>query len=209
MSHYHLQTFVLGPLENNVYLLADEDSRQAALIDPGLGSESLLPDLSAWQIAHIWFTHAHFDHTLGANALLPHLNPAPQIGLHPADLDLYHAGGGSAFFGISTRPGPPPTLHLAHGQSLSLGNLSIEVRHVPGHSPGHLLFYIPALGAALCGDVIFYESIGRTDLPGGNQAQLLQSIHQQVLTLPNQTRLLPGHGPETTVEHEAQSNPYL
>jgi glyoxylase-like metal-dependent hydrolase (beta-lactamase superfamily II) len=204
-----LQSFTLGPLQNNTYLLGDEVTNQAALVDPGLGIETVLDELHRWKIEQIWFTHAHFDHTLGANALLPHLTSQPQIGLHPADLELYHAGGGSAFFGISTRPGPAPTLHLAHGQNLSLGRLIVQVRHVPGHSPGHVLFYVPALGAALCGDVIFYDSIGRTDLPGGNQTQLLQSIHQQVLTLPDETRLLPGHGPETTVSRERTQNPYL
>ncbi len=205
----HLQSFILGPLENNTYLLGDSDTHQAALIDPGLGIETALEALRPWNIEHIWFTHAHFDHTLGANALLPHLAQTPQIGLHPADLDLHRAGGGSAFFGISTRPAPEPTLLFEHGQLLKVGSLTVEIRHAPGHSPGHVLFHIPALNAVLCGDVIFYDSIGRTDLPGGSQAQLLKSIRQQVLTLPDSTRLLPGHGPETTVGRERAENPYL
>ena len=106
-------------------------------------------------------------------------------------------------------PGPRPALWLAQGQKLAVGDYSFEVRHSPGHTPGHVIFVCAQEKVVFCGDVIFMGSIGRTDLPGGSYTTLLQSIHQNILTLPDDTRLLSGHGPETTVEQERQTNPFL
>jgi glyoxylase-like metal-dependent hydrolase (beta-lactamase superfamily II) len=106
-------------------------------------------------------------------------------------------------------PGPEPSLLFAHGQQLTIVEERIEVRHTPGHSPGHVVFYAPQAGVVLCGDLIFERSIGRTDLPGSSHAQLVQSIHQHIFSLPPETRLLPGHGAATTVGAEQRENPFL
>lgn len=206
-----IQTFVLGPLENNTCLLGDTLTRQAVIVDPSLGCESILPGLQAenWQITQIWLTHAHFDHTAGIESLCRALGAQLPIGLHPADLPLYQDGGGAKRFGFHNRPGPAPSLELQHGQTLLIGETSAEVRHTPGHTPGHVIFYLPSASTALVGDVIFAGSVGRTDLPGGSHALLLESIRTQVLSLPPATRLISGHGPATSVEQESRFNPYL
>ena len=113
--------------------------------------------------------------------------------------------------GISrlTASAPEPTIDLQHGQILKLGSIEFEVRHTPGHTPGMCILYVASEGVCFCGDLIFRDSVGRTDLPGGDWETLLKSIHEQVFTLPDETRLLSGHGPETTVGEEKQANPYL
>lgn len=203
--------FVLGPLENNCYLLVDAATRDAALVDPSFGTARVLEFArkNELDIRQVWLTHAHFDHISGVEDAVQALSGPLTIGLHPDDLPLWNAGGGGAYFGFPTRITSRPNLSFHHGQVLPLGQSIVEVRHAPGHTPGHVIFYDAVGGAALCGDVIFQGSIGRTDLPGGNQKILLNSIRQQVLTLPPETRLLSGHGSETTVEAEMQFNPYL
>jgi hydroxyacylglutathione hydrolase len=105
--------------------------------------------------------------------------------------------------------GPEPTLDLEHGKDLSLGDTRFEVRHTPGHTPGHVIFHDPIGGVVFCGDLIFSGSVGRTDLPGGDTEQLLASIREEILKLPDSTRLFPGHGPATTVGEERHTNPFL
>ncbi|MGD0003864.1 MAG: MBL fold metallo-hydrolase [Anaerolineaceae bacterium] len=206
-----ITSYVLGPLENNTYVLADSASFEAVIIDPALGSEAILEDIqrSRLKITAICITHAHFDHISGINQLVKAIHPLEAIGLHPDDLDLWREGGGARYFGINLRPEVEPTLFFFHGQQLNLGKYFIEVRHTPGHSRGHVVFYAKDLATVFCGDLIFHHSIGRTDLPGGELATLLNSIRSQILTLPPQTRLLSGHGPETSVGEEKTENPFL
>lgn len=204
-------TFQLGPMDNNTYIAADTASGQAVIIDPSFDSETLLTEIErrGWKLNAIWLTHAHFDHIAGIKALVTALNPPPPIGLHPADLPLWERGGGAQMFGLQIEMGPDPTIALEHGQILQLGESTIEVRHTPGHSTGHVVFYSPQDAVVFCGDLIFYRGVGRTDLPGGSHSLLLRSIREQVLNLPPETRLLSGHGPETTVGDELEDNPYL
>lgn len=203
-------TFILGPLENNTCLLGDPLTRQAVIVDPSLGSETLLAktELRDWQITALWLTHAHFDHTAGIERLLNTLGADLPVGLHPADLPLFQDGGGAREFGIQHAVGRLPSFEFHHGQTLSLGSQAVEVRHTPGHTPGHVIFHVPGASTALVGDVIFAGSVGRTDLSGGSHSQLMQSIRQQVLSLPPATRLISGHGPATSVAREARSNPF-
>ena len=204
-------TLVLGPLDNNSYIMADPVSREAIVIDPSFDAENISKEIQQrnWHLSNIWLTHAHFDHIAGINALIRTLSYPMQIGIHPADLELWKQGGGAGYFGIEIEPGPAPTLFFTHAQKLFLGAVAIEVRHTPGHTPGHVIFYASENEIAFCGDLIFNRGIGRTDLPGGDQIELLHSIRTQVLVLPSQTRLLSGHGPETTVGGEAAENPFL
>ena len=204
-------TFVLGPVQTNAYLVADDSTGEAAVIDPAAEGNLILEEAVRrdWRIANIWLTHAHFDHLAGAAAIADGCNPAPPVAMHPDDYWLWRNEGGAPFFGMRIDPGPEPTIDLKHGQILHLGDLELEVRHTPGHSPGHVVFYCASERVVFCGDVIFQGSIGRTDLPGGDYQTLLNSIHTQILSLPDETRLLSGNGLATTVGQERIYNPFL
>jgi glyoxylase-like metal-dependent hydrolase (beta-lactamase superfamily II) len=206
-----IATFTLGPAMTNAYLVADPETKEAAVIDPAWDGHAILTESikRGWRIGHMWYTHAHFDHIGGAAAIADALNPLPLVALHPDDHVLWRAEGGAPFFGFKIDPGPEPTIDLKHGQILKLGSVDFEVRHAPGHTPGLCILYVASEGVCFCGDLIFRDSVGRTDLPGGDWETLLKSIHTQVFTLPDETRLLSGHGPETTVGEEKRSNPYL
>lgn len=201
----------LGPVQTNAYLIADAKTGEAAVIDPAWDGQAILAEAQrqGWRIGHLWLTHAHFDHLGGAAALADAISPPPPVALHPDDYTLWRMEGGASLFGMRVDPGPEPTIELAHGQVLRLGENTLEVRHAPGHSPGHVVFYSQADSLVFCGDVIFLGSIGRTDLPGGDFNTLINSIRSQILSLPDETRLLSGHGPETTVGNERVYNPFL
>ncbi len=204
-------SFTLGPASTNAYLIADPDTKEAAVIDPAWDGHIILKAAQDrnWRIGHLWYTHAHFDHIGGAAAIADALNPLPHVALHPNDHVLWRAGGGGAVFGLNIDPGPEPTIDLVHGMTLKLGSNEFEVRFTPGHTRGHCVLYAAKENICFCGDLIFNESVGRTDLPGGDFATLEKSIREQIFTLPNETRLLSGHGPETTVGHEKRFNPFV
>lgn len=204
-------SFTLGPASTNAYLIADPDTKEAAVIDPAWDGHIILKAAQDrnWRIGHLWYTHAHFDHIGGAAAIADALNPLPHVALHPNDHVLWRAGGGGAVFGLNIDPGPEPTIDLVHGMTLKLGSNEFEVRFTPGHTRGHCVLCIKKENICFCGDLIFNESVGRTDLPGGDFVALEKSIREQIFTLPNETRLLSGHGPETTVGHEKQFNPFV
>jgi glyoxylase-like metal-dependent hydrolase (beta-lactamase superfamily II) len=203
-----IQRYSLGPMDNNTYLIVDAATGEAALVDPSFESATLWPEMQAQgvTIRYILNTHAHFDHIVG-NAFYVAQTQAP-LALHRADLELLRALPQQAqMFGFAAEPSPEPTLFLEAGQTLTLGETQIAVRCTPGHSPGGVTFL--AEGAALVGDCLFARSIGRTDLPGGSLQTLLHSIRTQLLTLPDETPVLPGHGPTTTIGAERRQNPYL
>ena len=203
--------FMLGPVQTNAYLIGDPSSGDAAVIDPAWDGAVILSEAKrrGWRIAHLWYTHAHFDHIGGAAAIADASNPLPLVALHPADHALWRLEGGAPIFGFKIDPGPEPTIDLYDGQTLRLGSVELQVRHTPGHTPGHCILYVPDMGVCFCGDLIFQGGVGRTDLPGGDSEQLIQSIRKQVFTLPEATRLLSGHGPESTVGREKMSNPFV
>ncbi|WP_299024358.1 MBL fold metallo-hydrolase [uncultured Thermanaerothrix sp.] len=205
-----VRSFQLGPLANNTYLLVETSHREAIIIDPSFECEALLDLLEQehLQLTQIWITHAHFDHIAGVQSLADHVAHL-QIGLHPADLPLWRANGGANWLGWLLTLQVEPNMAFSHAQILTWGDNLIEVRHTPGHSPGHVIFWLPSLNLAFCGDLIFYHGIGRTDLPGGDFEQLRHSIIREVFTLPPHTRLLPGHGAETSVAEERLHNPWL
>ncbi len=204
-------TLQVGPMGNNTYLVGDEASQQAVIIDPSFDSEVVLEEAQrrGWAIVAIWLTHAHFDHIAGVAALANAFEPELPVGLHAADLPLYQEAGGGRMFGMQIRPGPEPQIFFEDGQQVWVGEQALEVRHTLGHTAGHVVFYAPEAGLVLCGDLIFYHSVGRTDLPGSSQEALLKSIQAKIFPLPDETRLLSGHGPETTVGEEKAENPFL
>jgi glyoxylase-like metal-dependent hydrolase (beta-lactamase superfamily II) len=204
-------TLPVGQLQTNAYLLADPASGDAAVIDPGGEGERILAEARkrGWRIAHLWYTHAHFDHIGGAGAIADALNPLPLVALHPADHALWRAQGGAPIFGMTIDPGPEPTIDFVDGMVMKLGTTTLEVRYTPGHTPGHCVIYCAEEKTCFCGDLIFEQGIGRTDLPGGDLQTLLDSLHTKIFDLPDETRLLPGHGPATTVGDERPYYPFL
>lgn len=206
-----IHKYTLGPLANNTYVLVDSGSGLAVVVDPSFDSRRIMTAIreAGWKPYQIWLTHAHFDHSSGVPDIAGMTEPQIPVGIHRGDLELYHSGGGADQFGIPVQQLPEPRLFFEHGQIISIGAEQVEVLHTPGHSSGHVVFHIPQNRIALVGDLIFKNGIGRTDLPGGSMTKILNSIYKNILTLPGETRLLSGHGPETTVAQEAEFNPYL
>jgi hydroxyacylglutathione hydrolase len=203
---------MLGPVQTNTYLVADAQARVAAVIDPAWDGTAIVREAEqrGWRITDIWLTHAHFDHFGGAGGVADGADPAPRVALHPLDQPLWRLNGGAPWFGIPAfDPGPEPTVELADGMQLSLGAFTFEVRHAPGHSPGHVMFYCARDARLFCGDVLFEGSVGRTDLPGGDWDTLMASIRDGILSLPDEVQVYPGHGPSTTVGRERRTNPFL
>jgi len=204
-------TFTLGPASTNAYLVADPETKEAVVIDPSWDGHIILGEAQkrGWRIGHLWYTHAHFDHIGGAAAIADAMNTLPHVALHPDDHVLWRQGGGGAVFGLDIDPGPEPTIDLVHGMKMKLGSNEFEVRFTPGHTRGHCVLYMAKENICFCGDLIFNESVGRTDLPGGDFDTLEKSIREQIYTMPDGTILLSGHGPQTTVGHEKLYNPFV
>ncbi|HEY7684148.1 MAG TPA: MBL fold metallo-hydrolase [Gemmatimonadales bacterium] len=208
MSELEIVALPNGRFVENCYLLGDQESGRAVLVDPGEEPRLFLAELDArgWALQAIWLTHAHIDHIIGVRAV-KEATGVP-IHLHPADRGLYDAlPSQGEWMGLSLQAPPPPDAELTDWQRLRLGAHQFLVRQTPGHSPGSVSFVGP--GFVLGGDVLFNGSIGRTDLPGGDPGALLHSIHSVFLTLPDSTVVYSGHGPETTVGVERMTNPFL
>jgi hydroxyacylglutathione hydrolase len=203
--------FSTGQLGNNVVFLIDEESNEAIVIDPSYEPEILMDYINDQElkVKRIFLTHGHFDHFAGINYLIARLPEKPILAMHRDDLELLRDGGGSKKFHMPVIPPDDPDLFLEDQMELKLGKASIQVRLAPGHTAGSVIFYVPEAKTAICGDVIFYHSVGRTDLAGGNHETLIRSIQKQVISLPPETRLIPGHGEETTVREEMLHNPFL
>ena len=206
-----IRTFSGGSFGQNGYLAICESNGAAVVVDPGAAASGMVRHLQSAGTAPaaILLTHAHLDHIEGV-AEIRAAFPTVPIHLHPADRPLYdNASQQGAAFGYPMPVLPAPDRELAPGQRIAFGACAFEVRHTPGHSPGHVILYAPDAGLALVGDVVFAGSIGRSDLPGGDFQTLIASIRREVLSLPPATKLYSGHGPETTVDVEARHNPFL
>ncbi|MBZ9750478.1 MBL fold metallo-hydrolase [Deinococcus sp. HMF7604] len=196
-----------GPLQENALLIAGEQN-EGFLIDPGDEAERLLALVrgSGVTVRAILLTHAHFDH-IGAVQPLREALGLP-VFLHAADQPLYRLGAASAGrWNLPFTQPEAPDQEIVQGQTFTAGDLTLTAREVPGHSPGHVVFTAP--GLVIAGDTLFQGGIGRTDLPGGDHPTLLRSIAAELLTLPEDTAVYPGHGPRTTVGAERRSNPFL
>lgn len=202
-------TVPLGPLKANGYLLIE--GGDVVVVDPGGEGEDLAAALKerGWTLKAVWLTHAHFDHVGGVAGLLRAAGSVP-VHMHPADEQLLrHAAQSAARWNIGIEAPPTDFVALGHGETLVSGAVSARVLHTPGHAPGHVAFYLEDAATVLSGDALFKGSIGRTDLPYGDHEQLLESIRRELLSLPAETRVLPGHGEPTTVAAESASNPFL
>jgi len=197
-----------GAFAENCYLVIDEDARECAIVDPGEEAGLILHKVAASgaRPVAVWLTHAHLDHVMGVPRIKAELGVP--VYLHPADRRLYDAvPQQAAAFGVAAEALPAPDRVFAHGDEATVGGLAFGVRHTPGHSPGSVT--LVGHGVAFCGDVLFAGSIGRTDLPGGNLETLLGSIERELLSLPDETIVHSGHGPETTIGQERRANPFL
>lgn len=205
-----IEKLTLGPIDTNCFLVADNSVKDCVVVDPAWDAGVIMERITArdWNLTAVWLTHAHFDH-FGALSGLTRRHQGLPLALHRLELPLYQAGGGADTWGIAMEDGPEPTLWLEDLQYLEMGSYKFEVLFVPGHTPGHVAFYNPANNILIGGDVLFQEGIGRTDLPGGDYATLLASIKDRFLTLPDDTRVYPGHGNDTTIGNERKINPFL
>ena len=206
-----IHSLTLGPFGNNTILLLNEQTQSAIMIDPSFGSSSTFGELhdQGIRLEKILLTHAHFDHIAGVAELSNSATPNLPVLLHPEDLPLWQRGGDGAEFGYSIATCYSIRASLQDGQALHLGEDEIQVRFTPGHTPGHVIFYIPSIQTALVGDLIFRAGVGRTDLPGSDTQALIRRILTQVYTLPDDTILIPGHGPNTSVAYEKLHNPFV
>ena len=206
-----IESFILGALGNNSYLLFDTESKEAVVIDPSFNPapiRSVLEDLGL-NLRYILLTHAHFDHIAGVPDLVSSDSPHPIVAIHRLELPLWNRKGEADRFGFILSNLPIPDIFLEDGDILELGNTCIQVVFTPGHTPGHLVFYIPEIKVVFTGDLIFFRGVGRTDLPDGDSNLLFQSIDEKILALPPETRLFSGHGPATTVADEMEMNPFI
>lgn len=206
-----IQVIPVTPFQQNAALLWDDVSREAVLTDVGGEAERLLSAVSQNQLKlqAIWLTHGHLDHASGV-ADLTEQQSVPVLGPHQSDdYWLQALPEITANYGFPVSKPLTPTRWLEDGDELSVGEHKFIVYHIPGHTPGHVVFYNQENNLLIAGDVLFRESIGRTDFPGGNHADLIHGIQSKLLTLPDSTRVLPGHGPMTTIGHEKLHNPYL
>lgn len=205
-----MKTFEVTQLGCNCTILADETTRDCLVIDPGGNMDTILPfirehDLKVRMAVH---THAHLDHIGGTRGLKE--ATAAQIWLHKGDAWLYeNLPMQCMLFGWDPTPPLPVDEWYEHGQTLKAGGIALDVIHTPGHSPGSVCFHLKDAGLLFSGDTLFQRSIGRTDLWGGNHQEILDSIRGRLMNLDDRVKVVPGHGPATTIGLERRSNPFI
>ncbi len=210
-----IKTFIFNPLQENTYLVIDQASNECMIIDAGMLFDQEKQQIAAYlqdnnlQLKYVVNTHLHLDHCFGNGFLYNTFGVKPLA--HADDEDLLRfMNAHAAAFGVPFNEEPQPLGgYLSEGDTLQLGNETFEVLHIPGHSKGGIVFYNAAQGVLFSGDSLFNMSIGRTDLPGGDYATLINALTQKVMTLPDATVVYPGHGPTTTIEQEKMYNAYL
>lgn len=204
------EIFPVGPLACNCSILADEISRRATVIDPGADIDTILSVLKQHHLTveQIIITHAHIDHVGGA-VRLKRLTGAP-IYMNQHDLPLLKMMDMQAgWLGVPVPEVSAPDVDASDLLALTIAGEPAKVLHTPGHTEGSICLYLPTPQLLLAGDTLFAGSIGRTDLPGGDLRKILRSLKERLLTLPDATRVIPGHGPETTIGEERETNPFL
>lgn len=205
-----LEGITVGPFQENCYIVGDESSGEGALVDPGDEATriALAVEQSRVEIGSIILTHSHIDH-VGAVAELVEEYSCPVLLHAEAEEMLQAVPQQAAMMGVKFGRIPTVDRYIGSEETLEIGGLRLRSLYTPGHAPGHLAFYVESEGLVLSGDAVFAGSVGRVDLPGGSMEVLMKSIQGEILTLPDGTRLYPGHGPATTVGEERVNNPFL
>jgi hydroxyacylglutathione hydrolase len=208
-----LKSFTFNPFQQNTYLIWDETST-AAIIDPGNHSNTEHIQLQQFisdnklSLKRCLLTHAHIDHVLGCDFIHRTYGLLPEV--HQKDLFFIERMSQTAnMYGIPFEQAPAPEMFIEEGQIISVGTVELKCLFTPGHSPGSISFYNAKAGVVISGDVLFMQSIGRTDLPMGNHETLIQSIQTELFSLPDTTKVYSGHGPATTIGNEKLHNPFL
>lgn len=209
----NFKTFVFNPIQENTYVIYDETG-EAAVIDAGNFDETENEKLASFindnnlTVKCIFNTHNHWDHIFGLDWIQKNYNP--RIYCHADDLPWIEKFSMICeSYGFGKRAVPQPTNFYYNGQTVKFGDTTLEVLHTPGHSAGGVSLYCAESKMLFSGDTLFFNSVGRADLPGGDDCQLIDSIKTRLLTLPGDTLVLPGHGLRTTIEYERLNNPYL
>jgi hydroxyacylglutathione hydrolase len=205
-----IEELVVGPLQTNCYIVVDEDTREAIIIDPGGDAAQILSavDRLKAEVRLAINTHGHFDHIM-ANREIVEATGAP-LAIHPDDAGmLTNPLRSFSFFLGKFRPGPAASVQLEEGGQVQVGSAVFQVLHTPGHSAGSVSLWCSEEKVLFSGDVLFNMGIGRTDFPGGSYKTLLKSIREKLFTLPDDTVVYPGHGPRTTIGNERRHNPFL
>lgn len=205
-----VETLAVGPFQENCYIIGDETSGEGALIDPGDEATriALAVEQTGLEIAQILVTHAHIDH-VRAVAQLVNEYTCPVLMHEEAEAMMKTLPQQGIMMGIRFGKVPAVDRHIGDDEVLEVGSLRIRSLYTPGHAPGHLALYVEDEELVFSGDALFAGSVGRTDMPGGSMEVLMQSISERLLTLPDETRVLSGHGPETTIGRERAYNPFL
>ena len=205
-----VQRLTVGPFQENAYIVGDEASGTGAIIDPGDEATriALTVERTGLAISQILLTHAHIDH-VRAVAPLKDEYVCPVLMHREAEAALKTLPQQAMMMGLRFGKVPKVDRYIEDDEVLEVGSLRLRSLYTPGHAPGHLAFYVEEEGIVFSGDALFAGSVGRVDLPGGSMELLMQSISERLLTLPNETRVLSGHGPETTIGYERMYNPFL
>jgi len=204
------ETIVVGPLGVNCFILGDKQSKEGVVVDPGADCEMILESVARFgiKVTYVINTHGHFDH-VGCNRQLLEQTGAELL-IHQGDQALLSMASRSAQkYGLKVEDSPVPSRHLTDGMTLEFGRRCIEVLHTPGHTQGGCCLYLANEKLLITGDTLFAESVGRTDLPGGDHDQLISSIKAKLMPLPDETIVWPGHGPSSTIGTERRRNPYI
>ena len=202
-----LKNLVVGPLATNCYIIGSESNEEGMIIDPGAEAEVILRNVKdlELEIKSIVLTHGHIDH-IGALKEVKEATGA-EVAIHTDDAQSFQENSVSTLLGLSYPTPLPADRLLKDGDSMGIGDLHFLVLHTPGHSPGGICLL--GQGVMFSGDTLFNYGIGRADLPGGSYSQLMNSIHTKLMTLPDNTTVYPGHGPDTTIGAERSGNPFL